>query len=314
MKDKLLATESTVGVRADKFTVRQALVGLELGDTDQALLSYLANFFRNIPVDRMHFLHVVPEVDFVHALYEKQAEAMTDREELKLQIEARMRETVGERGKEMQAGVLNYVVRTGSPFREMLHNAEEYEADLVIIGQKAGTRSHGILAKKLARKIRCNALIIPEHAGERLQNILVPVDFSEYSVQALKTAIALRNQLGEHVTITCIHVYHFPNFSSYNISRTPTQFFQMIESDRTGAFRTFLDNYATRYKSVIKTALIKKERPGTAKYIMDYADEHGSDLIIMGSKGHSNMELVMLGSVTESVLQMNDRKPTLILK
>ena len=47
---------------------------------------------------------------------------------------------------------------------------------------------------------------------------------------------------------------------------------------------------------------------------MDFAKQHNVDLIVTGAKGHSQVELLLLGSVTEKLLAINDSLPTLVVK
>ena len=47
---------------------------------------------------------------------------------------------------------------------------------------------------------------------------------------------------------------------------------------------------------------------------MDYAYDKKADLIVMGAKGHSQVELLLMGSVTEKVLAVNESIPTLVVK
>jgi nucleotide-binding universal stress UspA family protein len=45
--------------------------------------------------------------------------------------------------------------------------------------------------------------------------------------------------------------------------------------------------------------------------IVDSAEEHGASIIVMGSRGHSGIELMLLGSVAAAVARHTDR-PVLI--
>lgn len=54
----------------------------------------------------------------------------------------------------------------------------------------------------------------------------------------------------------------------------------------------------------------EREGDGVAEVILDYADEVGADLIVMGTHGRTGIERAMLGSVTEKVVR---RSPSPVL-
>ena len=60
--------------------------------------------------------------------------------------------------------------------------------------------------------------------------------------------------------------------------------------------------------------MICREGAGIAQYIMDYATSEEAGLIVMGAKGHSQVELLLMGSVTEKLLAINESIPTLVVK
>ena len=45
--------------------------------------------------------------------------------------------------------------------------------------------------------------------------------------------------------------------------------------------------------------------------ILDYADEHGVDLVVMGTRGRSAIDRVLLGSVAENVIR-NAERPVMV--
>ena len=296
------------------FRVRQAMAGLEMGDTDEALLNYLDFFSGMIPVEAAYFLHVVPKFDLFRSLFVK--------DDLKLAEEFRVSELVikdmaakinriiaKERGIEVE-----YDVRDGDPLEELLIDLDNVQADLAIIGQKSKGKSHGIMAKRLARKVKCNALVIPEKSKPTLNRILVPVDFSSNSVEALQMAIAIKKQCKEPVELICLNVYEMPDFASYNITKTRSQFRKMVEDYRMEAFDAFLHTFAPEDKEHIVKVLLRKEMPWVPHYILEYAENNDIDFMVIGAKGHSNVERLLMGSVTEKLLTINDSIPTLIVK
>lgn len=296
------------------FAINQALIALELGPTDEAMLDYLEFFIDRVPAKAIYFLHVLPKFDLFYAMYEKEAQSLISNFELNDDVIARMKARVKALMAKKKNVFLEVDVREGDPLEELIKNAETAKADLIVIGQSSVTNRHGILAKNLVRKIKCNALIVPDKARKKLKKILVPIDFSSNSAKALQAAVALAKRVENPVEITCLNVYEMPNVSVYRIQKTRDQFKRMIKEDRLAAFQAFIDNYAVEAKSTIKTQLIEKDLPGVAPYVLDFAEDQGIDLIVIGAKGHSNVERLLLGSVTEKLMSLNEGIPSLIVK
>jgi nucleotide-binding universal stress UspA family protein len=311
MKSDAKAT-TTKGL--EPLKIRQAFVALELGATDGPILDYL-NFLTNeVPTSAAYFLHVLPKFDLFNTMFEQGGESLISNFELNDEVIRRMSHEIKENLTKRNAIYVEFDVKEGDPLEELLEDAEEVNADLAVIGQKTGAARHGILAKNLARKTKCNALIVPDSAKPQLKKIMVPVDFSLDSVKALQTAIRLNAQLSEPAEIVCVNVYEMPNLSIYKIQKTQEQFKKMIEADRQAAFKNFLEKYAADASSSISTVLLEKQRPGIANYLYDYATDNAIDLVVIGAQGHSNVELMLLGSVTEKFLALNEEKPTLVVK
>lgn len=157
-------------------------------------------------------------------------------------------------------------------------------------------------------------MIIPESSDEYIGHILVPIDFSENSGKALQSAIGIKKQLGEELEITALYVYTMPDLSAYKIDRPYTEYQNMILSNLKEGFNAFLTKYIPEEKDWVKTELVYKDMPGIAGYIMEYAEEEEADFVIIGAKGHSKVDLLLLGSVTEKFLHINRTIPTLVIK
>lgn len=296
------------------FQVRQAMVALELGPTDEKILEYLDFFTKEIPTGAAYFLHVLPKFDLLNTMMEREAEALVSNYEINDEVVSRMERKIRSRLTDDQTIHIEFDVKEGNPLEELLEDTNDVKADLVVIGQKSGVSQHGILAKNLARKAQCNVLIIPDKAKAQIRKILVPVDFSEHSVKALRTAIALNKELYEPAEIVCLNIYEVPNLSVYKIQKTKEQFQEMLEKDHSDAFHAFLNTHIPEQKDAVQVELICREGPGVAQYIIDYASENEADLIVMGAKGHSQVELLLMGSVTEKLLAINEAIPTLVVK
>ena len=296
------------------FQIRQAMVALELGPTDNKILEYLDFFTKEIPTGAAYFLHVLPKFDLLNTMMEREAQALVSNYEINDEVITRMERKIRSRLTDDHTVHIEFDVKEGNPLEELLEDTNDVKADLVVIGQRSGVNQHGILAKNLARKAQCNALIIPDKAKPQIRKIVVPVDFSEFSIKALRTAIALNLELYKPAEIVCINIYEVPNLSVYKIQKTKDQFKEMLEKDHQDAFTAFLNTHIPEHKDNIKVELICREDSGVAQYIVDYATNNQADLIVMGAKGHSQVELLLMGSVTEKLLAINETAPTLVVK
>ncbi len=305
----------TPAAKPESFEVKEALVTLELGRTDAPVLRYLDFLARQVRFGTFHLLHVRPLFDTFRTLYERETgrpwESLAMNEQILEHMRLEARRFLGANGK---VGKVEYEVREGDCLEEVLAAVKERRPDLVVVGQKSDLMLHGTLARQLVRKTRCNALVIPEKARTELNNILVPVDFSPNSVRALKTALALNRRLDRPAVITALNVYELPSFSTYKIDRSPERFKAMMMSDREEAFRDFLRDHFPQEAENIRVQIVEKDLPGIGHYILDVARETPMDLIVLGAKGHSRVELLLMGSVTEKVLSLNDSIPTLVVR
>ena len=201
----------------------------------------------------------------------------------------------------------------GNPLEEMLDLANEIQPDLLVIGKKQQASNHGILAKNMVRKSQQEVLIIPEHTPETLDTILVPIDFSEYSAKALGRAIQIAKLVQPSPKILATHVFTMPNLSVYKASKTIDQFEKMMEENMREAFNAFIAKQHPGEVDV-KLNLIMRDMPGISSYLFNAAKETTADLIIIGAKGHSKVELLMMGSVTEKLINLNKEIPMWIVK
>lgn len=296
------------------FEVTQAMVALELSKTDEPVLAYFDFFARQIPVPAAYFLHVLPKFDLFDTVLDQDSPMTVGDYELNQEVIERMENKIKERLSKKNSIYVEFDVKEGDPLEELLKDAEDVGADLLVIGQKTETDYHGIMARNLVRRTPGNALVVPDQAQPTLRRMLIPIDFSDNSVRALQTAVAINKRLEEPAELICLNVYELPNLSVYKASKTPEQFKKMMEADRENAFRAFIDTYAPEVKDSVRTELVSRDLPGIGRYIYDFAEEEEVDFIVMGAKGHSKVELLFIGSVTEKVLALNDKMPVLIVK
>ena len=148
-----------------------------------------------------------------------------------------------------------------------------------------------------------------------MRKIVVPVDFSPHSIEALRTAIAVSKCFKVPPKIVAVNVFEMPAFPAFLVRKTENEMRKLLFDDRKAAFKSFLNTYIPaedHYR--ITTDIIEQTHPGVGHFVVDYAGQSKADLIVMGAKGHSKVGLLLLGSVTEKVLSLTRRVPVMVVK
>lgn len=292
--------------------MKEAIVGLALDQADEPLLKYLKFFKGPIPIEGLSFLHVIPNTRARLPLTVARGVEVGRgaEEEAVLALSEKVQEIMPDRA----ATDVQYFAEDGAPLEKLLSLANEKQADLLVIGKKADSLYHGILSKNLIRQARSNVLIVPENAAISLKTILVPVDFSENSVRALKAALSIKAQVGDTVKIYAINIYQRPNLMAYKLNMSPERFERNIQENHAKGFEKFMEEELPEYMNRVEPILIWNDMPDVAHHIMDKAREVGANLVVMGCKGHSRLELMLLGSTTETFLNINTSVPSLVVK
>lgn len=298
--------------RLSAFSVKNMLVAVELGNADEAVLRYLDFLTAAVPVQNIRMLHVLPSFELFQNPFNREAEAVMGHLTLNKEIVAEMRRRIAQHPLSEKSKIA-FDILEGQPLQSLLKEATDYNSDLVVIGQSVEPGDHGILAANLARKAKGNTLIVPESAGAQIKHIIVPVDFSPYSAKALKLALELHKSLKNAPKITCLNVFELPNLNIYLVEKIE-DVRKIVRDDRLAAFQLFLNTFSESDAAKIELEVVERQFGSIASHISEFAQKTGGDFIIMGAKGHSAIERVLLGSVAERLLGINASVPTLLVR
>lgn len=299
------------GVEIPPLEIRQLMVALALSPADDTTLDYVSFVAGHLPVASAFFLHVAKRLDLFGTMLEREAQAVVSNFDFHTDLARQLDEAV--RGR-MGAGTqVQCDVREGEPLEEVLRESIDVQADLLVVGKKGGSSAHGILANNLVRKTACSTLVVPEGADTKIERIFVPVDFSPYSVRALQTATAIAKRLPQPTELVVTHLYELPNIFTYRLGKSEEELSAILDADREAALQDFVNNYAPEAKGV-RTSIERHEDAGLALQIVDAARRCNADLIVMGAKGHSRVERLLMGSVTEKLLLINESIPVWVVK
>ncbi|GEM_PF-407257 len=299
------------------FSIRQGLVGLSLDQTDEKTLEYLSFLTGKISAEALYFLHVVPD-SWVRNPFPEEIEIDTSLAQSEWQLSdsiiGAMKAQIDKWLGQKQGCNIEFDLRHGDPLEEFLHQAQELNVDLAVVGKDTRSGDHGIIGRKLVRKVQANALVIPDRAKPGIHRIVVPVDFSQNSKRAMEAALSLWLALDQEPELIALHVYELPSLSSYRLSRPFEHLKKIVEGNIRDGFEAWTRTFFPEHTHAIRRELHGRDMPSPAPYILEAADELAADFIVMGAKGHSKVELLLMGSVTEKLLTINDNYPVLVVK
>ena len=132
----------------------------------------------------------------------------------------------------------------------------------------------------------------------KIEQILVPVDFSDHSAKALETAIELARQFDARIHVLHAYPQYLGAVSPYGIV-TPQNF--DLECREAALFETEAWAGKVRAAGIAVETLVSQATPSEA--IARAAEEVGADLLVMGSRGLTGLKHILLGSVTERTLR-----------
>ena len=126
----------------------------------------------------------------------------------------------------------------------------------------------------------------------KIETIICPTDLSEASLEAVPLASRMARLHGADLHLLHIHLLH---------SMSPSE--EDIPFPGEAEARAELESSA---EGIQWNQVVHEIRRGinAAPTILEYADEHDAELIVMGSHGRRGFRRLLLGSVTEEVVRL----------
>jgi len=142
-----------------------------------------------------------------------------------------------------------------------------------------------------------------------MKKILIPIDFSTCSQHAAKLASRIGRISKSEVHL--LHMIELPKGYIDKTSKKPLSIPQNILyiQKTKELLHKYKEKFFHKNKRVISTILFENPSEG----ILNYTKKIDSDLIVMGSKGHSKIEELIIGSNTQKIIQ-TAKTPVLIVK
>lgn len=190
----------------------------------------------------------------------------------------------------------------------ILEYASDNDIDLIVMGTH-GRRGLGHLllgsaAEEVVRLAACPVFTIRELKEPKpvmkVNNILVPVDFSNYSKSALAYSSKIAQSYKAHLQV--LHIIEETMHPAFSVIGK-SSIFDLVpgirDDSRKRVDKMLEDVDSAKVKSNV---YIQAGRP--ASDIIKFAKENSTDLIVIATHGLTGLEHMLLGSVTEKVVRM----------
>ena len=133
------------------------------------------------------------------------------------------------------------------------------------------------------------------------KHILVPVDGSPNAMAALEKGVALQSLTGAEFSILTVYRHHSMLEASLSMIR-PDEPPKNLDDVMRGHAREIAESAKARAVELGADGARAFVRNGpVARSIVAFADEHGADLIVIGSRGMGSIESYLLGSISHKV-------------
>ena len=147
---------------------------------------------------------------------------------------------------------------------------------------------------------------------ENIHRILIAVDDSSYSDQAVNYGVLLAKNLGSKITL--VHVDEIPISSPYSadplLNETPAMIPELMHIQEE-ASKLLFKKIKEQHGDIVEMSTVTKI--GRAQdEILSVADDCKADMIILGTHGRTGFDHFISGSVSESVAR-KAKCPVLII-
>jgi nucleotide-binding universal stress UspA family protein len=198
-------------------------------------------------------------------------------------------------------------IEIGVPSQALQAVAQTTAADLLVVGTHGRTGLDHVLIGSTAERVvwmaPCPVLSVKADKGgadrpaiEPIKRIVVPIDLSTCSLDALEYAAQFAKQAGASVTIL-----HAMEPVAYGLD------FSLSHATEWKRQREYLEERLTVLTACLTSAGIKTNhvlQPGVpADSIISYVTQHRYDLMIMGSHGRRGISRLLLGSIAGAMLR-----------
>jgi len=270
------------------------LIALELGGDDSSTLAFANRLIRAHRPKRIDLVHVMDTRMVPDAILEKYGNWLRPAKRRRTE---RLEEAVTAKLELEEGTEVTKHILSGAPVARILETSALQGTSLIITGRSPHGNRIATLPIRVARRANCSVLVVPRGSRDRLQRILIPIDFSERSAYAVEVAAELTRGHSSP-QLRGLHAFALPP----GARRSGTSEKKLIQLVRKYAERVFEEFRAGLGDP---TVLLEMEcvfdlYPSHA--VLEAAQPGRCDLVVLGVRASSVGGAEQLGRVAARVL------------
>jgi nucleotide-binding universal stress UspA family protein len=201
-------------------------------------------------------------------------------------------------------------IELGGRARAILANARAHGADLLAFGAFGDRRpdvGFGTVATTCVRHAHCDVLLMRDTQAGAFRRVVAGVDFSEGSASALRRAAAIAQH--DAAELRVLHTFEPPWRRMHYRAPTPktspaeqAEHRRGLEARVREFVRETLSGGEASGREVELARVDVVDAPAHRSGIVEHAETIGADLVVLGTRGHTNLRDLLLGSTAEKVL------------
>ncbi len=280
------------------------LIALDLTKPDQSIIEYVRFLQDKIMPATLTFVHVSREprrrrlmvddsLDYDHVV----------NEELRLLVKASLRPYF-----DLNNERISVLVRTGEPLDEILELTSYLDIDTLFLGKKKQSKGSGVISDRLLGIFQSDVLLVPEGFAPRLRHVLLSTDFSDHATEALERTMEIKKGI-KNLEVTAFNSFNVP--SGY--SKTGKQY-EEVEAIMRRHSATDMSSWLGEHYSEADSVLSHDQRMTPMQQLLRYISDHPVDLLVLGSRGHTEISRLILGSNAWRLILGDQETPLLIVK
>lgn len=253
---------------------------------------------------QLHILHVVDIVSLRHA-YLASDSSENDFEAYRQEVTKFSQSVLHEMRDELApyASEIQLIADSGDPAESIIQTAEEFKADLIVLGHRGMTATSSFLlggvSQKVATYAPCSVLIC-KGAVPVLDRIVLAVDGSESSNKA--AAFLSKAPFKRPVQITIMTVWAPPYPIGEKGSNMESEPMSMASSAAKVKGEDLLLEVANEFKEGPYEVHTDWEEGDPPAAILESIKHHKAQMVVVGARGLKGIKRFLLGSVSQKVL------------